>query len=109
MEEEIKNGQNLDEKDVQKYNSGLPFNQESNLLVAAGQRKINLIWERTQAFIAVVVVCANLIVGVYVGLFKNDAKIPDVLTNSLFLVVGFYFSRTNHNAVGGVSKNQSGR
>jgi hypothetical protein len=56
-----------------------------------------------------VVVCANLVVGVYVGLFKNDAKIPDVLTNSLFLVVGFYFSRTNHNAVGGVAKNQSGR
>src|SRR5579872_321051 len=72
-------------------------------LVSAGQRKINLVWEYTQALIAIAVVIANLIVGVHVGLFgKAGDEVPSMLTNSLFLVIGFYFSRTNHSAIGGV-------
>jgi len=72
-------------------------------LVTAGQRRINVIWEVTQAFIACAVVLANMIVGVYNGLTSSQhAEYPVILSSSLFLIVGFYFSRTNHAAIGGV-------
>jgi hypothetical protein len=71
-------------------------------LTHAGQRKINLVWEITQSVIAIVVVAANVIVGVHLGLTNSSASAPPVLTNSLFLVIGFYFARTNHSAIGGV-------
>jgi hypothetical protein len=57
----------------------------------------------TQALIALAVVAANLAVGVHVGFYgKPGDEVPSMLTNSLFLVIGFYFSRTNHSAIGGV-------
>lgn len=72
-------------------------------LTTAGQRRINLIWEYTQAFIAVTVVAANLVVGSVFGIKQIPAgEYPFVLSSSLFLVIGFYFSRTNHAAIGGV-------
>lgn len=71
-------------------------------LVTAGQRRINLIWEWTQATISILVVAANMIVAVYDGLTTKMVEYPVVLSSSLFLVVGFYFSRTNHAAIGGV-------
>ena len=61
-----------------------------------GQRRVNIIWEATQAFIAVTVTLAN----VYAALVKIDSQ---PLNNTFFLVVGFYFGRTNHQRVGGVS------
>ncbi len=69
-----------------------------------GQRRINLIWEGTQAFIAMAVVLANMIVGTYQGLVNDGAhrEYPIILSSSLFLVVGFYFSRTNHTKTGGI-------
>ena len=64
-------------------------------LVTASQRKINLIWEATQALIAV-----SITFGViYCSIVKTASE---VLTNAFFLIVGFYFSRTNHAAIGGV-------
>lgn len=73
--------------------------------VAQGQRRVNLIWEYTQALIAVSVVIANLVVGTVVGLNPQaKGEVPPMLTNALFLVVGFYFSRTNHTATGGVGR-----
>ncbi len=71
-------------------------------LVHAGQRKVNLIWEYTQSAIAISVVLSVLIVGVHSGLTAGKTDVPPVLSNSLFLVIGFYFSRTNHSAIGGV-------
>jgi hypothetical protein len=70
----------------------------------AGQRRINLIWEVTQAFIAIIVVLGNIIVGVFRGmeLVKTDKEFPFILSSALFLVIGFYFSRTNHAAIGGI-------
>ena len=74
-------------------------------ITTAGQRKINLIWEITQAIIAVSVVLSNVCMGVYFGVNgKADGSYPLVLSSSLFLIVGFYFSRTNHAAIGGVGK-----
>lgn len=70
-------------------------------LVTAGQRKINLIWEWTQAIISIAVVLANMIVGVYQGFTSQRLDFPTILSSSLFLIVGFYFSRTNHSAIGG--------
>lgn len=73
-------------------------------LVTAGQRKVNLIWEYTQALVAILVVIANMIVGVYDGLAPAGQRqeYPVILSSSLFLIVGFYFSRTNHAAIGGI-------
>ena len=77
-------------------------------LTAAGQRKVNLIWENTQAVIAVMVVLGNMVVGVYHGLVPiadgAHRDFPTILSSSLFLIVGFYFSRTNHSAIGGVGQ-----
>ena len=70
-------------------------------LTTAGQRKVNLIWEYTQALVAIAVVAANIIVWVVASVKNSPNMIPEGLTNALFLVVGFYFSRTNHSAIGG--------
>lgn len=63
---------------------------------SSSQRRVNIIWETTQAFIAGVVVGAS----VYASLRGIDAP---GLQNTSFLVVGFYFGRTNHSRVGGVT------
>lgn len=65
--------------------------------VVEGQRRINLTWEFTQAAIAVG------ITGAIVYCAINKIVSQD-LTNAFFLIIGFYFSRTNHAAIGGVGK-----
>lgn len=62
---------------------------------AQGQRRVNIIWEITQAFIAITVTCANI----YAALSQIESS---PLNNTFFLVVGFYFGRTNHQRIGGV-------
>lgn len=64
-------------------------------LTTQGQRRINLIWEITQACIAILITAAV----VWCAINKIESV---VLTNAFFLIVGFYFSRTNHAAIGGV-------
>lgn len=59
------------------------------------QRRINLVWEGTQAMIAASVTLAMIYCAV------SKIQSPE-LTNSFFLIVGFYFSRTNHTKVGGI-------
>jgi len=79
-------------------------------LITAGQRRVNLVWEFTQAAIALLVtgttlgVCALL---VYTG--KSDQGAFLLLSNVFFLVVGTYFQRTNHTKTGGVGANEVGR
>lgn len=73
-------------------------------ITKAGQRRVNLIWEYTQAGIALSVVACNLLVAVSLALSGSKNEFPPVLSNTLFLVVGFYFSRTNHQAIGGIGK-----
>jgi len=67
---------------------------EADKLRTEGQRKINLIWEATQASIALLVVLANITAA-----FKLDIE-NGMLSNSFFLVIGFYFGRTNHARAG---------
>ncbi len=69
-------------------------------LTTAGQRRVNLIWERTQAVIALCVVFATMGASLY-GMVK-DLQIPTLMAVAFGTVVGFYFSRTNHAAIGGV-------
>ena len=78
-------------------------------MTLAGQRRINLIWEFTQATIAVSMVLAN--VGmVFFSLFSGrDVRVPESITNALFLIIGFYFSRTNHAAIGGTGAKSESR
>jgi len=73
-------------------------------LVVAGQRRINLIWEFTQAIIAVVVVMANMIAALFNVFTGKPVDVPMILSSSLFLIIGFYFSRTNHQAIGGTGE-----
>lgn len=72
-------------------------------IVTAGQRRINLIWEITQAFIAISVVSTNLAVAIHAAFHNTAVEIPTMLGNVLFLVVGFYFGRTNHSRMGGIA------
>lgn len=63
-------------------------------LTHAGQRKVNLIWEGTQSLIAVLISVAVI----YASMTK---VLSPELTNAFFLIIGFYFSRTNHSNIGG--------
>lgn len=81
-------------------------------LRSAGQRRINYIWEYTQAGIAVITVGSNILY-IFILLFIHDVSAnatnaATLLANAFFLVIGFYFGRTNHARMGGESggKNQ---
>ena len=69
-------------------------------LHSASQRRINVIWELTQAVIAVSIVIANVL-SAFFGT-PTDAAATTTMTNAMFMVLGFYFGRTNHQKVGGV-------
>jgi hypothetical protein len=72
-------------------------------LVTAGQRKVNLIWEYTQSFVTISVVTTNMLVaGINAVNSRPISEHPAILSSSLFLILGFYYSRTNHAAIGGV-------
>lgn len=62
---------------------------------SAGQRRVNLIWEYTQALVALSITGAEI----YASLMGIESA---QLNNAFFLIVGFYFGRTNHARVGGV-------
>lgn len=66
-------------------------------LTTSGQRSINRIWEITQACVAVMVTMAFL----YCEIKRVDSEAVNM---AFTLVIGFYFSRTNHAQIGGVGK-----
>lgn len=73
-------------------------------LTTGGQRRINLVWEITQSVIALMVTAATIYAAI-----KLPNGVPDTLANALFLVIGFYYSRTNHENVGGTGIRPSER
>lgn len=99
-----------------------PKTTEQEDLITEGQRKINMIWEMTQSKIALFVIYTGISVNVVVivafivvcliGVIKQiDPVIIVQITAALAsinlttgIVIGFYFSRTNHSAIGGVGK-----
>lgn len=85
----------------------------------AGQRRINVIWEITQAYVAVAVSSTTLYVasvltyaiarGETSATVTNSANAAFLLlSNAFFLVIGFYFGRTNHQRSGGVGGADAG-
>lgn len=90
-------------------------------LTTASQRKVNLIWEYTQAIVALMVVAATMVAGLFAmyhpsdvvqvapGTFTSVAvQVPTILSVAFGTVVGFYFSRTNHAAIGGIGPKPEG-
>lgn len=69
-------------------------------LTTAGQRKVNLIWEYTQAMVAIFVVALTMIGSIYGMIY--GLQIPNLIAVAFGTVVGFYFSRTNHAAIGSI-------
>jgi len=84
-----------------------PTTTHQQNLTFEGQRRINLIWEYTQAVIAITVVGCTMAAGVKVTFDAAPREIPTILSTGFGLVVGFYFSRTNHSAIGGIGKKPS--
>lgn len=52
-----------------------------------------LIWETTQAVIAIIVTGATLYVAAVLALNSSETAAFLLLSNAFFLVIGFYFSR----------------
>lgn len=80
-------------------------------LITAGQRRVNILWEKTQAIIAVTVCATTLVVASKMCFDKGDVSNTafQLLSNVFFLVVGTYFQRTNHQRIGGVGAGDTGR
>lgn len=89
-------------QDEQPHQSIAPKTTVQEDLTTAGQRRVNLIWEYTQAAIAVLVVSANMGAALYNTIQGKPGEVSMILSSALFLVVGFYFARTNHQAIGGI-------
>lgn len=58
-------------------------------LKTLGQRRVNFVWELTQALIAVIVTLAMVYCAV-------AGKESPVLSNAFTLIIAMYFIRTNH-------------
>ncbi len=80
-------------------------------LKTAGQRNINRIWELTQASVAILVTMSTLYVSSQIALREGPSATSSfiLLSNAFFLVIGFYFGRTNHQRTGGVGGSDEGR
>jgi hypothetical protein len=79
-------------------------------LVTAGQRRINVIWETTQAFVAIAVTATTLYVAGWLATHTQGGESAFLLlSNAFFLVIGAYITRTNHTKIGGVAAGEKGR
>lgn len=91
-----------------------PTTTEEEQTVTAGQRIVNLMWETTQARIAVWTVFSNIalnsllcisVVFLDIQVTNNQMAVISLCLQPISLttgiVIGFYFSRTNHTAIGG--------
>ncbi len=64
--------------------------------VRMGQRRVNLIWERTQSAVAVVVVMVTMLMAAFQTVYHPGMEVPTIMSVAFGTVVGFYFGRTNH-------------
>jgi hypothetical protein len=91
-----------------------PTTTEAEDKVSEGQRAINRIWEETQSRIALVVVVGGMFVNallvISIVLLNKEVNVTQLALISICLqfinltagiVIGFYFSRTNHEKTGG--------
>lgn len=64
---------------------------EAKKKAATRKSNINMLWEYTQAFLAISLVLASI----YTAISGTNPE-SETLKNALFVVIGFYFGRTNH-------------
>lgn len=76
-----------------------PTTTEEGDRVTAGQRLINILWESTQSIIALTVVVFTMVKAF---MLNQGQDIPTIMAVAFGTIVGFYFSRVNHERVGGV-------
>lgn len=81
--------------------------QSETSLRTESQRRINLIWEATQAVVTVMVVASTLFIAGSLILSENvensdRATAFLLVSNAFFLIVTAYYQRTNHTRTGGV-------
>lgn len=73
---------------------------EAEILAVARHQKINMIWEYTQAYMAILVITTVLASATYIAITTKDDSKQDVAIAFMIglsnLVAGFYFGRTNH-------------
>jgi len=72
-----------------------------------GQREVNMVWEATQRQIALGVIVVALSVAAWLavaGAADNAVAASVFLYGVANLVIGFYFGRTNHQRIGGVTQ-----
>jgi cobalamin synthase len=68
-----------------------------------------LVWELTQAAIALSVTTGTMYVAARLALLDPSRTAAFLLlSNAFFLVIGFYFGRTNHQRTGGVGGDSAG-
>ena len=85
-----------------------PNTTQEEQLHTAAQRRINSIWELTQAGIAISITIATLFTIISLINRNTQILVPIetlvlfMLATSFFLVIGFYFGRTNHARIGDV-------
>jgi len=60
----------------------------------AGQRRVNMTWEYTQAAIAL------LVIGMFVFTSFREKTVEPFSAGIVGVVIGFYFGRTNHARIG---------
>ena len=69
-------------------------------LAVERHQKINMIWEYTQAYMAILVITTVLTISCYVAITakEDNQRVAALLfmTGLANLVAGFYFGRTNH-------------
>ena len=83
-----------------------PTSTEEEDRTTAGQRAINVVWENTQRQIALTVIGSATAVGAgLAALGSPDAQVAAFvfLYGAANLVIGFYFGRTNHQRIGGIT------
>lgn len=76
----------------------------------SGQRRINLIWEVTQAIIAISVTFGTLYIAGRLLLTEGNENAGVaflLLSNAFFMIMTSYHTRTNHTKQGGVSGRDS--
>lgn len=64
---------------------------DARMLAAQRMNRINSLWEFTQAFLAIV-----LTIGAVYTAIIGTREESETMKNALFVVLGFYFGRTNH-------------
>ena len=76
-----------------------PKTTEQEDITTAGQRRINLIWEVTQASVTFTITIA----AIYCAIKGINS---DILNFAFISIISTYYARTNHTKIGGLGINR---